>query len=94
MSNWKAFQCLECGKDTSNRPKGLGEYYMVQDAIWAVVAQDNPRGMLCIGCLEGRLGRELNAQDFTDCPLNEDNRSSDWRGSARLKERLDRKPLL
>ena len=27
------------------------------------------RGMLCIGCLELRLGRELNAADFKDCGL-------------------------
>lgn len=26
--------------------------------------------MLCIGCLEERLGRELNASDFIDCPVN------------------------
>jgi hypothetical protein len=25
----------------------------------------------CIGCLEGRLGRQLTASDFTDVPLND-----------------------
>jgi hypothetical protein len=44
--------------------------------------------MLCIGCLEQRLGRLLTKDDFTDAPVN-----SIWMGvgSTRLKNRLQRK---
>lgn len=45
-------------------------------------------GMLCIGCLERRLGRELNADDFLDCPLNTEYDS--YPRSDRLLERMTR----
>ena len=41
-------------------------------------------GMLCIGCLEKRIGRKLRRQDFTDCPLNEITETK----SLRLQDRL------
>lgn len=59
----RLFQCLDCAACTLC----TDEYYMVTDEVWSSVAN---RGMLCIGCLEARLGRELTASDFTDCPLN------------------------
>jgi hypothetical protein len=40
--------------------------------------------MLCIGCLEERLGRRLNANDFTDAPVNH---GFTWQ-SERLQNRL------
>jgi hypothetical protein len=57
--------CLGCGVDTAE----IGEYYMVRDEVWLRV---NPgrAGMLCIGCVEKRLGRPLNPLDFTDAPIN------------------------
>lgn len=63
-----------------------GEYYMVTDEAWysAITAMDQT-GMLCIGCLEARLGKLLTARDFTDCVLNVMNRVA---GSPRLKARL------
>lgn len=57
------FICMDCTACTFC----TDEYYMVTDQVWDSVA-DN--GMLCIGCLEARLGRTLTASDFTDCPLN------------------------
>jgi hypothetical protein len=39
--------------------------------------------LLCIGCLERRLGRELEPVDFTDAPLNYGSRKSE-----RLRQRL------
>lgn len=73
------FDCMDCGVDTSK----THEYYMVHDEIWLFV---NPGdyGMLCIGCLEERLGRELTPYDFTDAPVN----SEDWIHSDRLKSRI------
>lgn len=60
------------------------EYYMVTDEVW-LTANPKDRGMLCIGCLEQRLGRELTRKDFTGAPLNTINLLT---GSTRLKARL------
>ena len=74
--------CLDCGFDT--RPgepgsKGVArqcEWYSVWDYLWqeAGMPSENEQlwssGFLCIGCLEKRLGRELTAEDFPDCPIN------------------------
>src|ERR1700732_1403224 len=45
------------------------------------------RGMLCIGCLEARVRRQLRPDDFCDCPLNN---SFDANKSQRLLARLGR----
>ena len=45
-----------------------------------------PRGMLCIGCLEKRIGRRLTKNDFQDCPVNHE---ENWyTQSSRLQDRL------
>jgi hypothetical protein len=50
----------------------IGEYYMVTDEVWpeADCGLESGWGMVCIGCLEERLGRELTAEDFTGAPIN------------------------
>jgi hypothetical protein len=59
------FGCVDCGKDTNKS----GEYYMVRDAIWATSGLAPHGGMLCLRCLEKRIGRELNVEEFTaKCP--------------------------
>lgn len=86
------FICDDCGVNTSE----IHEYYMVHDDIWRSVAGDSLEGMLCIGCLEDRLGRRLTAEDFTDCILNNAKVSlfvalKNWRFadcSNRLRSRL------
>jgi hypothetical protein len=57
---------------------------MIHDELWARV---NPKkkGMLCIGCVEVRLERELTPEDFTDVPINGENF---WLKSARLLSRV------
>jgi len=67
--------CLDCGRDTFV----LCEYYMVSDELWDSVVFG--RGLLCIGCLEARLGHRLDPADFIDCPCNR------WPGSRRLESR-------
>ncbi len=42
---------------------------MVRDELWAQV-YGKPKGHLCIGCFEKRLGRFLNKKDFTAAPIN------------------------
>jgi hypothetical protein len=66
--------CRECGINTMT----LGEFYMVHDSVWPL---EKDAGLLCIGCLEERIGRRLVPSDFTACPLNRD------RQSPRLRSR-------
>ena len=75
----RAFHCLDCDVDTL----AIREYYVVHDELWK---RANPviEGMLCIGCLERRLGRRLQLEDFRDVAFH--------RGpnSKRLEMRLRR----
>ena len=72
--------CLDCGVHTGD----IQEYYMVTDELWAEFGE---KGMLCIGCLENRMGRRLEPEDFTNCPLNTD---IFYHKSGRLWHRLGR----
>lgn len=58
------FICVDCEVDTD----ALGEYYMVTNIIWQLFGAGDM--MLCISCLEGRMGRKLNKQDFAKVPVN------------------------
>lgn len=60
------FLCLHCSVDTLL----IGEYYMVEDDVWAQTGLSGSDGMLCIACLENSIGRTLNAYDFPDLPVN------------------------
>ena len=82
------FACMDCHRDTSCA--GLKEYYMVQFDMWNDLTNKNERDrMLCIGCLEDRLGRVLKSDDFTDCPLNRETNNK----SARLCKRIGKRFL-
>jgi hypothetical protein len=70
--------CLDCGENTIE----IGEFYMVKDDVWAQVCEPDG-GMLCIGCLEERLGRRLVPDDFKDCQLHHHGHLSE-----RLRSRL------
>jgi len=69
--------CLDCGVDTGK----IGEHYFIKTEIW-LSAVNSIKGMLCIGCLENRLGRVLKAEDFTTCYLN--------KGGTRSQRLIDR----
>jgi hypothetical protein len=69
--------CLDCGVDTIK----AGEHYMVRDEAWPIGGLE---GMLCIGCLERRIGRRLVPADFTYCVLN-----CRGRGSVCLQSRRE-----
>jgi Protein of unknown function len=57
--------CLDCSKDTSD------EYYGVHNYIWRrAVDRSQRHGMLCLSCLERRLGRFLRPEDFKSVPVN------------------------
>lgn len=60
------WNCIDCGIHT-----GLHlEYYMVRDDVWALSGLGGHDGMLCIACLEDRIGRALTPDDFPDLPIN------------------------
>jgi hypothetical protein len=75
-------RCLDCGSQTTFTRNGW-EYYMVHDALW-LNANPQTDGMLCIGCLEERLGRTPTSEDFTDAPINQPCRNNSKRLAARL----------
>lgn len=57
--------CTDCQKCTACR----GEYYWVKNNIWQRFGAGN--GMLCLNCLENRLGRNLTYLDFPETlPVN------------------------
>jgi hypothetical protein len=74
--------CHDCGND-------FDEYsYVVHDAVWNASGLSD--GLLCIGCLEARIGRRLCRDDFTDALLN---RFTE-RQSLRLQDRINGDPSL
>lgn len=61
------FLCLDCNVSTLR----IREYYMVQFKLWELIVPNNHHeGMLCIGCVENRLGRQLVSEDFIEAPIN------------------------
>lgn len=64
------FICVDCKTDTS--PLGLRQYYMVNDEVWEQSGMGKDDGMLCLLCLEARIGRDLKASDFTNIPMNKE----------------------
>jgi hypothetical protein len=73
---------MDCHIDTNKSES----YYMVRDGLWLSVNR-NVDGMLCLPCLERRLGRSLRAFDFTRAPINE----RQARVCADIAERLSRR---
>jgi hypothetical protein len=61
----RRFLCMDCGVDTVK----AGEHYMLVDNVWFSITESD-RGMLCIACLENRLGRKLNPNDFNASYVN------------------------
>lgn len=81
-SDYDMFMCWDCTVCTNC----ASEYYMVTDEVWAMATEDTyPDIMLCIGCLENRIGDQLTASDFSNAPLNSINLIL---GSTRLQNRL------
>jgi hypothetical protein len=78
----QSFLCVDCDIDTL----AVGEYYMVTDSCWRRAG--NVDGMLCIVCLEKRLGKPLTARNFTTCELNWSNALSRSAASKLLFSRM------
>lgn len=85
------FMCHDCGHDT----REMGELYMLFDWAWQYVVRAKRTGpvhMLCIGCVEQRIGFTLTQDWFSSAPQN-----FPWPGhglgkpyhqSLRLRQRL------
>lgn len=74
----RKWNCLDCGECTRL------EHFYVRPDVWNL-AHHSESGMLCVGCLEGRLGRRLVASDFTSAHINDPRRNA---MTDRLKNRL------
>lgn len=78
--------CADCGVEC-----WPWEIYSVTDEVWAEA--DDPKGCLCIECLEEKLDRYLVSGDFPSLPIN-DNEGCDSvrlrtpKGSGRRTDRL------
>ncbi len=77
--------CGDCGVETNHQLSDSAEWYMVCRPIWQLANSVNPVHILCIGCLENRIGRQLVPADFSDVPLNI---LSGFERSERLRNRL------
>lgn len=73
--NWG--RCVDCKRDTY----ALGHYYMVHDEVWAASGLGKTDGMLCLDCLQGRIGQWLAIEDFR--PTDDENRDA-WGGRDRM----------
>jgi len=76
----RRFLCLGCKEDTGK----LMEFYFIHTELW-VEATGSKEGMLCVGCLEERIGRELTPDDFPDVTIN---KSQYGPKSQRLTDRM------
>jgi hypothetical protein len=90
MSNYTGWpmcisNCSDCGVGTFS----IGEYYMVKNEVWEQAWSSQRKSyhgkvpgqeVLCIGCLETRIGRTLCGDDFTF--------ASNANISDRLRDRL------
>lgn len=65
MSSRRKWLCLDCKVDTGK----IREHYFVDLELW-MSAVGSKVGMLCVGCLETRIGRQLKPSDFTSAHIN------------------------
>jgi hypothetical protein len=76
------FLCVDCDRCVD----AIDEYaYMVTDELWQSLRVSTD-AMLCIGCLERRVGRELEPDDFSPVLLNVE--GTGMPRSDRLRARL------
>ena len=78
-NDWRD-RCLDCDVCVYS----INEYYMVNDDVWAEAGMKQPdySGQLCISCLEVRLNRELRSYDFSDFPINKENKPTRKRNKS------------
>lgn len=65
----RKWDCVDCSRNTHF------EHYFVHNSVWRDESHMPETGMLCVSCLEKRIGRELAPQDFTDAHINNPKKS-------------------
>ena len=80
-----AFLCIDCGYQTL-----WDEYYSLNQDVWDRTGVSEDGGMLCIGCVEKRLGRPLHVMDFDPEAALNWNVSATSLGSKKSPRLLDR----
>ena len=83
-------ECLDC---RAGAWRDLQEDFYVHDHVWRQ-AVPNAEGMLCIGCLETRLGRQLTRADFANPQSQLLCGKVNWEDIIPLRRKLGREPVL
>lgn len=66
----KTIEWLKSARNACDDCGSYGYGYMLQDDVW-LAAKGSHEGLLCLGCVEKRIGRGLVADDFLDtAPIN------------------------
>jgi hypothetical protein len=73
--------CVDCHRATGR----IGHFYSVEDAVWRLSGLSTIGGVLCLDCLEKRIGRPLAVEDFKPT-FSEENRRA-WGGQDRMLPR-------
>jgi hypothetical protein len=73
--------CMDCGKDTFQSE----EYFMLWYKVWRSINY-KIEGMLCLNCVEMRLGRQLASSDFNRATINSEQAKLCPALAARLKK--------
>jgi hypothetical protein len=81
------FEAVNAGRAIRQRVDKRSEIYCTTPTVWAAASLGGHEGCLCVGCLEKRLGRTLNREDFIlGHPFN----GPQWPRTKRLKDRIER----
>lgn len=62
---WKYAYCDQCDKRSPTM-------VMIKDELWEQICGDKSRDILCLSCMEKRLGREIGLEDIKQTPLMND----------------------
>jgi hypothetical protein len=78
----KRIYCLDCGDEIAAK----GDWCMLEDKVWAGTGIAPDGGVLCLECIEGRLGRYLETSDFAIADES-DRLGGFWPGHRMLPKR-------
>jgi hypothetical protein len=82
-------EALNAGRGIKQKVDKRSEIYTASESVWRAARMGDHDGCLCVGCLENRLGRMLNREDFI--PWHVFN-GPHYPRTKRLKDRLERAP--
>lgn len=80
-------EVVNAGRRIKQKVDKRSEIYCATQTVWRAASIGDHEGCLCVGCLEKRLGRTLNREDFI---LRHPFNGPQWPRTKRLKDRLER----